>query len=48
MGEQFILYLALIERLQVAKEIVPSEYDGSYELVSEVIKSYSKLNGIIP
>lgn len=46
MGEQLILYLALIERLQAAKEIVPSEYDGSYELVSEVIKSYSKLNDI--
>lgn len=43
MGAQFISYLDLIERLQDAKEIVPSEYDGSYEIVSEVIKSYSKI-----
>lgn len=46
MGTQFISYLELIERLQEAKEIVPSEYDGSYELVSEVVKSYSKMSDL--
>jgi hypothetical protein len=46
MGTQFASYLELIERLQAAKEIVPSEYDGSYELVTEVINSYSKMNDV--
>lgn len=44
MGTQFISYLDLIERLQGAKEIISSEYDGSYEIVSEIVKSYSKLS----
>ena len=44
MGTQFSSYIELIERLQEAKEIIPNEYDGSYELVTEVIKAYSVLN----
>lgn len=33
----------IIENLSKYKEIVPSEYDGSYELVNEIINSYSLL-----
>lgn len=34
----------IIENLSKYEEIVPSKYDGSYELVNEIIKSYSLLD----
>ena len=39
-------YLSFIERLQKHAEINPSTYDASYELMTEVIKSYSKMEDL--
>lgn len=43
MGQSFVDYLKLIEKLQEMQEIVPAKYDASYEFVSSIIKAYTDL-----
>ena len=39
-------YLSFIEYLQNKTELIPNTYDASYELVTEVVKSYAKMQDL--
>jgi len=39
-------YLSFIEYLQNKTELIPTTYDASYELVTEVVKSYAKMQDL--
>ena len=39
-------YMSFIEYLQNKAELIPTTYDASYELVTEVVKSYAKMQDL--